>query len=71
MAARDQVRRPPARRRPRRSRRLRLLSRNGYDRRGLFDAPFAELARLGRDMVLDGQIAVSDGQGCTHLEDLY
>jgi ATP-dependent DNA ligase len=49
---------------------LRLLSRNGYDRRGLFDAPFADFARLGRDMVLDGEIAVPDEKGCTHLEDL-
>lgn len=49
---------------------LRLLSRNGYDRKGPFEAPFAELARLGRAMVLDGEIAAPDEKGCTHLDDL-
>jgi bifunctional non-homologous end joining protein LigD len=49
---------------------LRLLSRNGYDRRALFQTPFADLTSRGRDMVLDGEIAVPDAEGCTHLDDL-
>jgi bifunctional non-homologous end joining protein LigD len=49
---------------------LRLVSRNGYDRTELFRAPFNRLAALGRDLVLDGEIAVPDERGATHIGDL-
>src|SRR5438067_11638893 len=46
-----------------------LLSRNGYDRTKLFREPFRPLidARLP-PMVLDGEIAVPDDRGVTHLD---
>jgi bifunctional non-homologous end joining protein LigD len=48
-----------------------LLSRNGYDRTRLFRAPFRPLidAKLP-PMVLDGEIAVPDDRGVTHLDAL-
>jgi bifunctional non-homologous end joining protein LigD len=49
---------------------LRLVSRNGYNRTKLFCAPFEGIIRFRRELVLDGEIAVPDGQGCTHLDDL-
>lgn len=48
---------------------LRLLSRNGYDRTPLFREPFRPLADAGLPpMVLDGEIAVPDERGVTHLD---
>jgi bifunctional non-homologous end joining protein LigD len=49
---------------------LRLLTRNGYDRSKLFRAPFHDIAALGCEMVLDGEIAVPDEKGATHIGDL-
>jgi bifunctional non-homologous end joining protein LigD len=49
---------------------LRLLSRNGYDRSKLFRAPFDGIAALGCELVLDGEIAVPDEKGATHISDL-
>jgi bifunctional non-homologous end joining protein LigD len=50
---------------------LMLLSRNGYDRTKLFRDPFRRLLdpRLP-PMVLDGEIAVPDDRGVTHLDAL-
>jgi bifunctional non-homologous end joining protein LigD len=50
---------------------LMLRSRNGYDRTRLFREPFRHLieAKLP-PMVLDGEIAVPDGRGVTHLDAL-
>src|SRR2546429_9717169 len=50
---------------------LMLLSRNGYDRTKLFREPFGPLldARLP-PIVLDGEIAVPDDRGVTHLDAL-
>jgi bifunctional non-homologous end joining protein LigD len=50
---------------------LMLLSRNGYDRTRLFREPFRPLidAKLPA-MVLDGEIAVPDDRGVTHLDAL-
>jgi bifunctional non-homologous end joining protein LigD len=52
------------------SRGMRLISRNGYNRTELFQAPFERLAGLGREMVLDGEIAVPDKRGVIHIGDL-
>src|SRR5690242_15873029 len=49
---------------------MRLISRNGYNRTELFQAPFERLAGLGREMVLDGEIAVPDSKGVTHISDM-
>jgi bifunctional non-homologous end joining protein LigD len=49
---------------------LRLLSRNGHDRTPLFCEPFRSLAANGRQIVLDGEIAVPDERGVTHLDTL-
>jgi bifunctional non-homologous end joining protein LigD len=49
---------------------LRLLSRNGYDRSRLFRAPFDGIFALGSELVLDGEIAVPDEKGATHIGDL-
>ena len=50
---------------------LQLLSRNGYDRTALFREPFRGLAEAGLPpMVLDGEIAVPDERGVTHLDAL-
>src|ERR1041385_1101040 len=50
---------------------LMLLSRNGYDRTKLFREPFRPLIGAGLPpMVLDGEIAVPDDRGVTHLDAL-
>jgi bifunctional non-homologous end joining protein LigD len=49
---------------------VRLLSRNGFERSRHFGAAFADLARLGRQVVLDGEITAPDERGVTHLDDL-
>lgn len=49
---------------------VRLLSRRSFDRTPLFREPFAALAGAGRAMVLDGEIAVPDDRGVTHLDAL-
>src|SRR5215831_18416574 len=46
---------------------LRLITRNGYDRTPLFRVPFRDLLACGREIVLDGEIAVPDGRGVTHI----
>ena len=48
---------------------LKLVSRNGYDRTELFRQPFEGLAGLP-PLVLDGEIAVPDDQGVTHIDAL-
>ena len=48
--------------------RLSLVSRNGYDRTEAFGAPFAPLAAAGHELVIDGEIAVPDDRGVTHLD---
>jgi bifunctional non-homologous end joining protein LigD len=47
---------------------LRLISRNGHDRTPLFRGPFRKLALSGRPIVLDGEIAVPDERGVTHID---
>jgi bifunctional non-homologous end joining protein LigD len=47
---------------------LKLLSRNGHDRTPLFHVPFRSLAANGRPIVLDGEIAVPDERGVTHID---
>ena len=47
---------------------LKLLSRNGHDRTPLFRTPFRKLASSGRPIVLDGEIAVPDERGVTHID---
>ena len=48
---------------------LMLLSRNGYDGTRLFREPFRPLVGAGLPaMVLDGEIAVPDDRGVTHLD---
>src|ERR1044071_617348 len=49
--------------------RLQLVSRNGYDRTALFREPFRTLTGLP-PMVLDGEIAVPDDRGVTHIDGL-
>jgi bifunctional non-homologous end joining protein LigD len=50
---------------------LRLISRNGYNRTATFRAPFdSMLGAVGHDMILDGEIAVPDERGVTHISDL-
>jgi bifunctional non-homologous end joining protein LigD len=46
---------------------VKLLSRQRLDHTTLFRAPFRELAASGRPMVLDGEIAVPDDRGITHI----
>jgi bifunctional non-homologous end joining protein LigD len=48
--------------------RLSLISRNGYDRTPLFEAPFSGLVRVGHELVIDGEIAAPDDRGVTHLD---
>jgi bifunctional non-homologous end joining protein LigD len=51
--------------------RLRLLSRNIHDRTALFREPFQPLLAAGLpEMILDGEIAVPDAQGVTHIDAL-
>jgi len=47
---------------------LKLLSRNGHDRTPVFRGPFRSLAAAGRPIVLDGEIAVPDERGVTHID---
>src|SRR5437764_14839111 len=47
---------------------LKLLSRNGHDRTPLFRGPFRKLASRGRPLILDGEIAVPDERGVTHID---
>jgi bifunctional non-homologous end joining protein LigD len=49
---------------------LKLLSRNGIDRTRLFRDPFRTLAAAGHPIVMDGEIAVPDERGVTHLDAL-
>src|SRR5881227_96920 len=50
---------------------LMLLSRNGYDRTRVFREPFRPMLDAGLPaMVLDGEIAVPDDRGVTHLDAL-
>jgi bifunctional non-homologous end joining protein LigD len=50
---------------------IRLLSRNGHDRTAVFGEPFRALALAGLPpMVLDGEIAVPDERGVTHIDAL-
>lgn len=49
---------------------LKLLSRNGIDRTPLFRDPFRSLAEAGHPIVIDGEIAVPDEGGVTHLDAL-
>jgi bifunctional non-homologous end joining protein LigD len=50
---------------------LRLVSRNGHDRSELFREPFRALAAAGPPpLVLDGEIAVPDERGVTHIDAL-
>lgn len=49
---------------------LTLISRNGYDRTHLFREPFHQLAATRRALVLDGEIAVPDERGVTHIDAL-
>jgi bifunctional non-homologous end joining protein LigD len=49
---------------------IRLLSRNGIDRTPIFQFPFRDIARCGRQIVLDGEIAVPDEHGVTHIDAL-
>jgi bifunctional non-homologous end joining protein LigD len=39
---------------------VRLLSRNGYERTKQFGSVFCSFAELGREIVLDGEIAAPD-----------
>ena len=50
---------------------LKLISRNGYDRTPLFRAPFSDLLSCRREIVLDGEIAVPDEGGVTHIDNLH
>jgi bifunctional non-homologous end joining protein LigD len=49
---------------------VKLLSRQGLDHTRSFCAPFRELAANWRPMVLDGEIAVPDHRGVTHIDAL-
>jgi bifunctional non-homologous end joining protein LigD len=50
---------------------VRLVSRNGHDRSDLFREPFRALAAAGLPpLVLDGEIAVPDERGVTHIDSL-
>ena len=49
---------------------IKLLSRNGIDRTPLFRAPFRDIQYGWRQLVLDGEIAVPDERGVTHIDAL-
>jgi bifunctional non-homologous end joining protein LigD len=49
---------------------LKLISRNGYDRTKMFRSPFRDLIPIDREMVFDGEIAVPDNRGVTHISNL-
>jgi hypothetical protein len=46
---------------------LRLISCRGRDRTRLLGAPFRELAAIGREIVLDGEVAVPNDRGVTQV----
>src|SRR3954469_25419605 len=48
---------------------LKLVSRHGYDRTALFREPLQAMTGLP-SMVLDGEIAVPDDRGVTHIDGL-
>jgi bifunctional non-homologous end joining protein LigD len=50
---------------------LSLISRNGFDRTPLFRSPFRKLTATGRELVLDGEIAVPDERGVMPLDLLH
>jgi ATP-dependent DNA ligase len=50
---------------------LSVQSRNGYNMTDQFALPVRGLAALGRPMVIDGEIAVPDREGRTHLNWLH
>jgi bifunctional non-homologous end joining protein LigD len=48
---------------------VKLISRNGHDRTALFRAPFDKLVAAGSpSLVLDGEVAVPDERGLTHID---
>jgi hypothetical protein len=48
---------------------VKLISRNGHDRTGLFRAPFDKLVAAGLPpLIIDGEIAVPDKRGVTHID---
>src|SRR5215467_14477865 len=49
---------------------LKLITRNGYDPTPVFRSPFRDLLSYQREIVLDGEIAVPDERGVTHIGDL-
>jgi ATP-dependent DNA ligase len=49
---------------------LKLISRGGHDRTPLFGSPFFDLLPFDREIVLDGEIAVPDDRGVTHISEL-
>jgi bifunctional non-homologous end joining protein LigD len=50
---------------------LRLTSRGGHDKTWHFNSPVRGLATCGHAMVLDGEIAVPDDNGVTHIRALH
>jgi bifunctional non-homologous end joining protein LigD len=50
---------------------LTVSTRNGHDYTGEFELPVKGLAALGRPMILDGEIAVPNKTGLTHLDWLH
>src|SRR5262249_20889882 len=71
LAARDQARRSPAGRDHRRRCRQAGEPQRGHDRTELFAEPFRALAAAGLPpLVLDGEIAVPDSRGVTHIDAL-
>jgi bifunctional non-homologous end joining protein LigD len=51
--------------------RVKLQTRSGNEPPSYFVEPFAVLAKCGRVMILDGEVAVPDERGVTHLGDLH
>src|SRR5947199_8806635 len=47
---------------------LRIGSRNGYDLTDEFALPVKGLAGVGRSMIIDGEMAVPNKDGLTHLD---
>ncbi len=47
-----------------------LRSRNGFDRTDLFQTPFDKLAKVGNQLVLDGERCAPDDDGVTHIDGL-
>lgn len=50
---------------------LKVASRNGYDMTDQFAMPVKQLGALGRPMIIDGEIAVPNSHGLTHLDWLH